>query len=134
MSSLAAEVLKEPFVEVVPNKAVATSSHNLVDLNLLTCTTKDYSHISSSFVLEAMRDTSITALAGYFDTFFELPIENVSFTTGPHGEPTHWKQTVFYLKTPVPVKKGVILVFIHVVVKILTNSIIFINFILLSCR
>lgn len=106
MSSLAAEVLKEPFVEVVPNNVVATSSHTLVDLNLMTCSTKDYSHISSPFKLEATRDTSITAFAGYFDTFFDLPVENVSFTTGPHGEPTHWKQTVFYLKDPVPVKKG----------------------------
>ncbi|KAK3925088.1 Protein arginine N-methyltransferase 3 [Frankliniella fusca] len=106
MSTLAAEVLKEPFVEVVPSSAVATSSHTLVELDLMTCSTKDYSYISSPFKLEALRDTSITAFAGYFDTFFDLPVENISFTTGPLGEPTHWKQTVFYLKTPLLVKKG----------------------------
>ncbi|XP_034243768.1 protein arginine N-methyltransferase 1 isoform X1 [Thrips palmi] len=109
MSTLAAEVLKEPFVEVVPKSAIATSSHTLVELDLMTCSTRDYSHISSPFKLEALRDTSITALAGYFDTFFDLPEENVSFTTGPHGEPTHWKQTIFYLKDPISVKKGDVL-------------------------
>ncbi|KAG8832287.1 hypothetical protein FRC17_001569 [Serendipita sp. 399] len=29
-----------------------------------------------------------------------------SFTTGPHGTPTHWKQTVFLLKTPIELKTG----------------------------
>ncbi|KAJ1964790.1 hypothetical protein GGI12_001196 [Dipsacomyces acuminosporus] len=28
------------------------------------------------------------------------------FTTGPHGTPTHWKQTVFVLKEPVDAKQG----------------------------
>lgn len=106
MSSLAAEVLKEPFVEIVPSQAVATTSHMLAELNLMTCSTKDYSYISSPFKLEALRDTSITAFAGYFDTFFDLPVESIHFTTGPQGEPTHWKQTVFYLKDPLQVRKG----------------------------
>lgn len=106
MSSLATEVLKEPFVEIVPSSAVATSPHMLAELNLMTCSTKDYSYISSPFKLEVLRDTSITAFAGYFDTFFDLPVKEVWFTTGPQSEPTHWKQTVFYLKEPIPVKKG----------------------------
>lgn len=29
-----------------------------------------------------------------------------SFTTGPHGTPTHWKQTVFLLKTPIEIRRG----------------------------
>ncbi|KAJ1987452.1 hypothetical protein H4R33_002860 [Dimargaris cristalligena] len=28
------------------------------------------------------------------------------FTTGPHGKPTHWKQTLFVLKEPFPVQVG----------------------------
>ena len=36
----------------------------------------------------------MTAIAGYFDTHFDLADGNgVEFTTGPHGKPTHWKQT-----------------------------------------
>lgn len=32
--------------------------------------------------------------------------EIVSFTTGPHGLETHWKQTLFVLKEPIEVEKG----------------------------
>lgn len=31
--------------------------------------------------------------------------ETVSFTTGPHGKETHWKQTVFLLKEPIAVSQ-----------------------------
>jgi hypothetical protein len=29
-----------------------------------------------------------------------------SFTTGPHGIPTHWKQAVFLLKAPIEIQPG----------------------------
>ncbi|WFD34958.1 type I protein arginine methyltransferase [Malassezia cuniculi] len=32
--------------------------------------------------------------------------QTVSFTTSPFGKPTHWKQTVFLLKTPLEVEAG----------------------------
>ncbi|KAJ2769310.1 hypothetical protein IWQ56_002603 [Coemansia nantahalensis] len=28
------------------------------------------------------------------------------FTTGPHGKPTHWKQTIFVLRSPICARKG----------------------------
>lgn len=31
---------------------------------------------------------------------------DVSFTTGPRGKPTHWKQVVFMLKQPITLEKG----------------------------
>ena len=29
-----------------------------------------------------------------------------SFTTGPESEPTHWKQTLFFLREPITVSEG----------------------------
>lgn len=73
------------------------------------------------------------AFLGYFDTFFtpdgtsvaedtEVDLYRhderlevapkdgsanvVSFTTGPQGVPTHWKQTLFILKEPIRLEKG----------------------------
>merc|ERR1712154_442650 len=62
----------------------------------------------SEFELVASETGLITAVAGYFDTFFDDPcLKNpVMFSTGPAATPTHWKQTVFYLKDPVPATQG----------------------------
>jgi len=60
---------------------------------------------TSDFVLEISRDGDLTAVVGWFDTYFEL--ENpVVFSTGPQSTPTHWKQTVFYLSEKLPIVKG----------------------------
>lgn len=36
------------------------------------------------------------------------PGEHVSFTTSPFGKPTHWKQTIFLLKTPIEAQAGTV--------------------------
>lgn len=49
----------------------------------------------------------------FSDDAYERSIESVnsdkadvSFTTGPRGKPTHWKQVVFMLKQPVSLEQG----------------------------
>ena len=43
--------------------------------------------------------------AAYFDVDFAGPNirKPTVFTTGPHGTPTHWKQTLLYLQEPLDV-------------------------------
>ncbi|XP_038949056.1 protein arginine N-methyltransferase 3 isoform X1 [Rattus norvegicus] len=49
----------------------------------------------------------IKAVAGYFDIYFEKNCHNrVVFSTGPQSTKTHWKQTIFLLEKPFPVKAG----------------------------
>jgi hypothetical protein len=53
------------------------------------------------FELRAREGASLGALAGLvvsFDTAFECPTP-IEFSTGVQTAPTHWKQTVFWLKT-----------------------------------
>ncbi|KAJ9581980.1 hypothetical protein L9F63_003670 [Diploptera punctata] len=82
MSCLQHEVVREAMVEIVPQDK-----------------------FSANLNLEVTNDGTLTALVGYFDAFFDLP-HAVSFSTGPHSKPTHWKQTVFLLEEPVAFKKG----------------------------
>ena len=44
----------------------------------------------------------------YFDVDFAGPTvaKPTTFTTGPHGTPTHWKQTLLYRVEPLAVVKG----------------------------
>ncbi|XP_065448650.1 protein arginine N-methyltransferase 3 isoform X6 [Chrysemys picta bellii] len=62
---------------------------------------------SSDFTLTITENTVCTAVAGYFDIFFEKNCHNsVMFSTGPQCTKTHWKQTVFLLENPISVKTG----------------------------
>ncbi|XP_067000773.2 uncharacterized protein Art3 [Anabrus simplex] len=104
MNCMRQKVVYEPTVEVVPSDKVITSTSTLLELDLYTCTTESLD-FSSEFTLHINEDDTLTALVGYFDVHFDLP-HAVSFSTGPQATPTHWKQTVFFLPQPVPVKKG----------------------------
>ena len=104
MSCLQHEVVKEAMVEVVPQDCVITTSCVLTEVDLYTCTTQTV-NFSANLELQVIADGTLTALVGYFDVFFDLP-SAVSFSTGPHSQPTHWKQTVFLLEEPLAFKKG----------------------------
>lgn len=60
------------------------------------------------------RDGRPTSKEVDIDTFkhdeYESPVsaveKDISFTTGPRGQATHWKQVAFLLRTPITVQKG----------------------------
>lgn len=104
MSTMQSKVLKESIVEVCPSEYIISDSIVLADLNMQNV---DYSYpnFDVDFQLTIQKSGKFTAFVGYFDTFFELP-QTVTFSTGPHSTPTHWKQVIFYLKKPMDVKQG----------------------------
>lgn len=104
MTSLQPEVLKEAIVEVCKNEHVLTDPVVIAEFDLMTV---EYScrNFSFSFEMKIKKDGKFTGFVGYFDTFFDLP-EAVSFSTGPHTTPTHWKQVIFYIRKPVKVSAG----------------------------
>uniref|UniRef100_A0A8C2RP65 type I protein arginine methyltransferase n=1 Tax=Capra hircus TaxID=9925 RepID=A0A8C2RP65_CAPHI len=62
---------------------------------------------SSDFTLKITETSLCTAIAGYFDIYFEKNCHNkVVFSTGPLSTKTHWKQTIFLLEKPFSVKAG----------------------------
>lgn len=104
MKCMKAEALKEAFVETVPPEKVITDSAVVTEIDLRTCTI-NACIFSSKFNLIANKDGTLTAIAGYFDTFFNLE-NSVAFSTGPHSTKTHWQQTVFFLGDTIAVKEG----------------------------
>ncbi|NXF08724.1 ANM3 methyltransferase, partial [Smithornis capensis] len=106
MSCMKKAVIPEAVVEVLdPNTLISTASViKHIDCN--TVATPDL-EFSSDFTLSITMSTKCTAVAGYFDIFFEKNCHNkVSFSTGPQCTKTHWKQTVFLLEKPIPVEAG----------------------------
>lgn len=60
----------------------------------------------SPFKLISLRDDFIHAFVAYFDIEFARCHKKIYFSTAPQAQYTHWKQTVFYLKDVLQVKKG----------------------------
>ena len=107
MTCMRAPLLEEANVEVVPASALVSHPASVLDLDLNTCSVSD-TEFKSDFRLELTADCDITAIVGYFDTYFDLP-HPVVFSTGPAATPTHWKQTVFYLPRALPGRAGQVL-------------------------
>ncbi|XP_044735435.1 protein arginine N-methyltransferase 1, partial [Chrysoperla carnea] len=104
MTSMIGDTIAEASVEIVPSDNIITTSATILDLDLYTCT-KNAVNFESLIELKALNDGHLTSIVGYFDTYFTSMSEDFTFSTGPDSTPTHWKQTIFYLRDPIPVKK-----------------------------
>ncbi|XP_055638433.1 uncharacterized protein LOC129776673 [Toxorhynchites rutilus septentrionalis] len=104
MSCMKKEVLREATVEVCKPEHIITNANIIANFDLMEVDV-NCPNFSYDFELTAKRTCKLTALVGYFDTFFELPV-HVEFSTSPYTKPTHWKQTIFYVEEPIPVKEG----------------------------
>lgn len=105
MLSMKKEVLQEAVVETCNPQWILTETQIIADYDLNTVTL-NYSNFSFDFSMKVIKEGSLTSFVGYFDTFFELPIKKISFSTSPNDKPTHWKQVVFFIEKPIKVNKG----------------------------
>lgn len=104
MNCMKSEVVREASIDVVASTNIISTPYIVKNIDINTCNI-DVMDFTSDFKLEITEDGVLTSLVGYFDTFFNLP-HSISFSTGPHVTPTHWKQTVFYFRDCKEVKKG----------------------------
>ncbi|XP_053304813.1 protein arginine N-methyltransferase 3 [Spea bombifrons] len=106
MSCMKRSVLPEAVVESVTPETVISHPSDIMVIDSQTVAIEDLD-FACDFSLPVTRDALCTALCGYFDVFFAEGCDPpVSFSTGPSAPRTHWKQTVFFLEKPVPVKAG----------------------------
>ncbi|KAF8904950.1 S-adenosyl-L-methionine-dependent methyltransferase [Mucidula mucida] len=97
--------LKEPLVDTVDMKSVVTQTCAFKHINILTAKKEDLT-FEVPFSLKATRDDYVHAFLAWFDISFECTHKKVRFSTGPHAQYTHWKQTVFYTPTTLTVNQG----------------------------
>ncbi|KAM3584074.1 hypothetical protein VKS41_004041 [Umbelopsis sp. WA50703] len=118
MSAMKESIVNEAIVDFIDASTIITDTATVKDLPLQTITIPELDFINS-FKLTATKKGTIYALVGWFDTWFtrdghDVPLEQIGgiagsdtfFTTGPHGQDTHWKQTIFVLDKPIEVEEG----------------------------
>ncbi len=102
LSPMAERSLKEAVVEPVDPRAIVTGEATVLDLDLATME-RSAQDFRSSFELRARRTDHLHAIVGAFEVGFH---GDLVLATDPSSEPTHWKQTVFYLDRPLELRKG----------------------------
>jgi len=105
MSCIKKTAIQEPLVDVVNPDQVMTGTCRLLTIDIGTCKLSDLS-FSVPFRLVSNRDDFAHALVTSFDIEFTKCHKTVYFSTGPHSQYTHWKQTVFYMNDVLSMKKG----------------------------
>ncbi|KAL1679402.1 S-adenosyl-L-methionine-dependent methyltransferase [Schizophyllum commune] len=97
--------LREPLVDTVDLKAVVTDPCVLKHIDLLTVKKEDLA-FTVPFELTATRTDYAHAFLAWFDIVFQCTHKKVNFSTGPHAQYTHWKQTVFYTPQTITLTEG----------------------------
>jgi protein arginine N-methyltransferase 1 len=97
MRAIKEVALVEPLVDTVDDRCVVTDAYPIKEIDITTVTKEELT-FSSPFVLRSRSKDYIQAFVSYFDIEFSCCHKPVFFSTGPHAQYTHWKQTVFYLK------------------------------------
>ncbi|XP_044536246.1 protein arginine N-methyltransferase 3 isoform X1 [Gracilinanus agilis] len=106
MSCMKKAVIPEAIVEVLDSKTIISEPCGIKRIDCHAACVPDL-EFSSDFTLKITKLSMCTAIAGYFDIFFEKNChKKVLFSTGPHATQTHWKQTIFLLEKPFSVKAG----------------------------
>jgi len=101
MTCMREPILGEANIQIVNASSIASNEAKVLELDLNSCSVSD-TEFESSFAFVMNRSCELTAIAGWFDTFFDLP-NPVVLSTSPATPPTHWKQTVFYLPEKISV-------------------------------
>ncbi|KAK7045619.1 Nuclear SAM-dependent mono-and asymmetric methyltransferase [Paramarasmius palmivorus] len=97
--------LREPLVDTVDLKSVVTDPCMIKHIDLRTAKKEDLT-FEAPFSLTATRNDYVHAFLAWFDISFECTHKKVKFSTGPHAQYTHWKQTVFYTPNTVTISEG----------------------------
>ncbi|MDR3546674.1 MAG: hypothetical protein P4M11_00100 [Candidatus Pacebacteria bacterium] len=105
MQCIRQAAMGEPVVDTVESRQVVSNECRVLDLDLYTATVEDLS-FSHKYSVKMKKSQTVHALVGWFDATFGKLKEPIKLTTSPFFQPTHWKQTIFYLSEPINAGSG----------------------------
>lgn len=104
MSAYASECFtrRVHLLEVLPEDIVSHAC-KVISIDLQTVNVNDCSNFTGQFTLECFGQCSLSGFALWFNVDFE---KDISLTTSPYSEPTHWLQTVLYFDCEEEAEQG----------------------------
>jgi protein arginine N-methyltransferase 1 len=108
MQCIKEAALGEPLVEMTDPKGIVTNTCTFFEADLYTIKVEDLT-FANKFKLVINKDDTIDALVCWFDTEFSRMKNSITLSTSPYLGYTHWKQTIFYLSTPISMLKDEVL-------------------------
>lgn len=105
MSCIKEQAMTEPLVDVVEARSMVTDACPVLSIDLYNVQLKDLD-FKATFDLNVNTNSYAHAFIAYFDVRFSACHTHTGFSTGPHCEYTHWKQTVFYADKELMVHQG----------------------------
>jgi len=108
MSHIREVALNEPLVDVVEPKQIVSDACKIIEIDILKCKVEDLA-FKAPFKVTARRNDYMHAFVAYFTVEFSACHKFTGFSTSPEARYTHWKQTVFYIRDPITIKKGEII-------------------------
>ncbi|XP_034273148.1 protein arginine N-methyltransferase 3 [Pantherophis guttatus] len=106
MSCMKKVVMPEAVVEVLDSRTLISEACIIkrIDCHVVSVPELEF---SSDFILTVTKTSMCTAIAGYFDVYFEKNCnKQILLSTSPCCTKTHWKQTMFFLEKPISVEEG----------------------------
>ncbi len=97
--------MSEPLVDLAEKELVMSDICTILELDLYTVTIRDLT-FANQYRLKMSRDDTVHAVVCWFDSYFSRLENPKILTTSIYSTPTHWQQTVFYLSTPIKMRKG----------------------------
>ena len=96
---------KQPIIEVVKEDQLMSSPQKILDIDLKTVTLSEVQSLRKELHFKIEKSGSLHGFVSWFDVVFldpkgKGPKSKLVLSTSPCSELTHWKQTVFFLPSP----------------------------------
>jgi len=108
MQCIKEAALGEPLVEMADPKGIISNTCTFFEADLYTVKVEDLT-FANKYKLKIIKDDTVDALVCWFDTEFSRLKNPITLSTSPYLAYTHWKQTIFYLNTPIKILKDEVL-------------------------
>ena len=105
MNCIKEAAIAEPLIDNCTEDYIISSSCKIFDIDLYKIK-KEELDFMSGYEIKFNCDDCFNGLVSWFNVSFNKVQNNITLSTAPYDEPTHWKQVVFYIEDNVYVKKG----------------------------